>query len=809
MKSVTAAMSNVFADFRYALRALRRQPTFVLIAVLTLTLGIGANTAIFSVVKAVLLNPLPYEDPDQIVVIWETNPEGGLDQVSTPTFLDWQRETRSLGILAAYRQADLSYAGGDEPRDVPALRATPELFDVLAARARVGRTFVADEAVVGADRVVVLSHGFWQRSLGGRDGVVDTTIVLAGEPYTIVGIMSPGFEFPTATRMELWTPLAFDPDDAHGASRRSRSLMVVGRMSPGATAVQTQQEMNVLADRIATEYASTNGGWGVRVVAAHEQLVSAARPALLVLTGAVGFLLLIVCANMANLLLARLSSRRREIAVRGALGAGRWALARPVLAESLILAVTGGALGAMLAVGGLRLLTTLPEGQLPRMDQIRLDGGVLLFTMGLSIAVAVVFGLLPALHASRAGLREQLTESTGATGGFAARRMLSGLVVAEVALALVLMVGAGLMGRSFSRLLEVSPGFDPDNVVAAQVMLPASKYPEGYQRVQFFEEVVDRLRGAPGVQSASAVSNLPMQSVGVTFVLPFNVEGQPPPENEDPRADVRLVTSGLFETMRIPLRRGRFLDARDTAESPRTAVINETMARRYFPDGDPIGQVIENPHGRAEVVGVVADVRYQGLDSEPRKQVYEPLSQSPVNGMALVARTERDPMSFAGALQREIWAVDAQQPIYDLSTLDQLLARAVFLPRLSTALLSWFAFGALLLAALGIYGVLSYAVTQRTREIGLRMALGAKMGQTLGLVIGNSMFLIGTGVAAGLLVATLLARSMAGLLFGVSPFDVPAFAEAAVVLVGAGLAASLIPARRATLVDPIVALRDQ
>ena len=603
MKSVTAAMSNVFADFRYALRALRRQPTFVLIAVLTLTLGIGANTAIFSVVKAVLLNPLPYEDPDQIVVIWETNPEGGLDQVSTPTFLDWQRETRSLGILAAYRQADLSYAGGDEPRDVPALRATPELFDVLAARARVGRTFVADEAVVGADRVVVLSHGFWQRSLGGRDGVVDTTIVLAGEPYTIVGIMPPGFEFPTATRMELWTPLAFDPDDAHGASRRSRSLMVVGRMSPGATAVQTQQEMNVLADRIATEYASTNGGWGVRVVAAHEQLVSAARPALLVLTGAVGFLLLIVCANMANLLLARLSSRRREIAVRGALGAGRWALARPVLAESLILAVTGGALGAMLAVGGLRLLTTLPEGQLPRMDQIRLDGGVLLFTMGLSIAVAVVFGLLPALHASRAGLREQLTESTGATGGFAARRMLSGLVVAEVALALVLMVGAGLMGRSFSRLLEVSPGFDPDNVVAAQVMLPASKYPEGYQRVQFFEEVVDRLRGAPGVQSASAVSNLPMQSVGVTFVLPFNVEGQPPPENEDPRADVRLVTSGLFETMRIPLRRGRFLDARDTAESPRTAVINETMARRYFPDGDPIGQVIENPHGRAEVVG--------------------------------------------------------------------------------------------------------------------------------------------------------------------------------------------------------------
>ena len=374
-------MSHALADFRYACRALRRQPTFVLIAVLTLTLGIGANTAIFSVVKTVLLNPLPYDDPEQIVVLWETNPEGGLDQVSIPTFLDWQRETRSLGSVAAYRQTDLSYAGGDQPRDVPALRATPALFDVLAAGARVGRTFVAEEATMGADRVVVLSHGFWEESLGGRQGVVGSTLVLAGEAHDVVGIMPPGFEFPTATKVELWTPLAFDPNDAHGRSRRSRSLMVVGRMTPGTGAEQTQQEMTVLADRIAGEYASTNEGWGVRVVAAHEQLVSASRPALLVLMGAVAFLLLIVCANMANLLLARLSSRRREMAVRGALGASRWALARPVLAESLILAATGGGLGALVAVGGLRLLTALPEAELPRMDQVGLDGSVLLFTM--------------------------------------------------------------------------------------------------------------------------------------------------------------------------------------------------------------------------------------------------------------------------------------------------------------------------------------------------------------------------------------------------------------------------------------------
>lgn len=801
-------MSHALADFRYALRALRRQPTFVLIAVLTLTLGIGANTAIFSVVKTVLLNPLPYDDPEQIVVLWEINPDGGLDQVSIPTFLDWQRESQHLESVAAYRQVDVSYAGGDEPRDVPALRATPELFDVLSAGARVGRTFVAEEATVGADRVVVLSHRFWEESLGGREGLIGTTLVLGGDAHSIVGIMPPGFEFPTATEVELWTPLAFDPNDAHGRSRRSRSLMVVGRMNPDASAGRTQQEMTVLADRIATEYASTNEGWGVRVVAAHEQLVSASRPALLVLMGAVGFLLLIVCANMANLLLARLSSRGREMAVRGALGASRWELARPVLAESLILAGTGGVLGAAVAFGGLRLLTALPEGQLPRMDQVRLDGGVLLFTIVLSIAVAVVFGLLPALHASRSRLREQLTESTGATGGLGARRMLSTLVVVEVALALVLLVGAGLMTRSFSRLLEVNPGFDPSNVITAQVMLPASKYPERHQRVQFFEAVVARLRGTPGVEAASAVSNLPMQSVGVTFVLPFNVEGQPPPENEDPRADVRMASPGFFETLRVPLRQGRFLDERDTADSPRTMVINETMARRYFPDSDPIGQVIENPHGRAEVVGVVADIRYQGLDSEPKKQVYEPLSQNSVNSMALVARTERDASRLAGTLQREIWAVDAQQPIYDLSTLDQLLARAVFLPRLSTTLLSAFAICALLLAALGIYGVLSYTVTQRTREIGLRTALGAESGRTIALVVGNSMLLIAVGVATGLLAAGILARSMAGVLFGISPFDAVSFTVAAVVLIGAGLAASLIPARRAALVDPMVALRN-
>ncbi len=802
-------MNNWIADLRYAFRALTRQPTFTLIALLTLTLGIGANTAIFSMIKTVLLNPLPYEDPEEIVVLWEVNPEGNLEQVSIPTYIDWRDEAPSVESLAAYRQVIYTYVGDDDPRDVPAVRATPELFAVLEAEARMGRTFMADEAVVDNDHVAVLSHGFWERTLGGREDLVGTTIDLDAEPYTIIGIMPPGFEFPTSTNVELWTPLAFDPNDRHGNSRRARALGVVGRLGPDATLEQTQQEMDVLAARIADEYQSSNDGWGARVVAAHEQLVSASRPALVVLMGAVAFLLLIVCANMANLLLARLSGRRQELAVRGALGAGRWELARPILAESLLLSVTGGVLGLLVAVGGLRLLNTLPAAGLPRIEEVTLDGGVLLFTTAVSILVAIAFGLLPALQASRSQLHANLSSATGATGSFAARRTLSFLVVAEVALALVLLVGAGLMVRSFTKLLQVDPGFEPNNVVAAQVFLPSTTYRQRPEIARFFEDVIARLRGAPGITAASAVSTLPMQPVAVASALPFSVEGRVPPETEDPRADVRMVATGYFETMKISLLEGRFLDERDTADAARTSVINETMARRYFPDRSPVGQFIENPHGRNEVVGVVADVRNQGLDSEAKKQVYLPLRQNPVPAMALVARTERDPMAFASTLQREIWAVDGAQPIYELSTMDQILARAVFLPRLSTTLLALFAGAALLLAALGIYGVLSYSVTQRTREIGLRMALGANAGETVGLIVRNSMSLIVVGVGIGFVAAALLARSMAGILYGISTFDLTAFTVAGLVLLTAGLSASLIPARRAVRIDPLVALRER
>ena len=801
-------MADWLTSFRYAFRTLRRQPIFVLIALVTLALGIGANTALFSIIQAVVLNPLPYDDPEKIVVLWEVNPDGVLDRVSVPTFEDWKADVRSLESVAAYRRADFTFAGSGDPVSVSGVRATPELFAVLKANARLGRTFLPEEGLFGAPRVVVLSDAFWRRVLGAEPGIVGRTIQLDAEPYTVVGVMPPDFEFPTAASAQLWAPLAFDPKDLHGRSRRARSLMVVGRIAANGTPGQAQEEVRLLAARIAADNRDSNEGWSARVVAAHEQLVAASRPALLMLMGAVVFLLLIVCANMANLLLARLSHRRREIAVRGALGGGRWEVARPILAESLLLSIGGGALGWLSAAAGLRLLAALPDARLPRLDQIQLDARVLAFTTVVSIAVGIAFGLLPALQASRGELRDSLSDSFANTATRGARRLLNALIVLEVAVALVLLVGAGLMTRSFTKLLAVNPGFDPGNVIAAQVFLPTTRYRERHRLVQFFEDVVARVRNAPGVTAASAVSILPMNDVGVASALPFSVEGRQPPKSEDPLADVRIVTPGYFETMKIRLLEGRYLDERDGADNPRTSIINETMARRYFPDRSPLGQTIVNPHGKSVVVGVVADVRNQGLDSEPKKQVYLPLRQSPTAGMSVVARTGRDPAAFASAIRNAVWSVDAEQPIYELSTMDQILARAVFLPRMSATLLALFAGAALLLAGLGIYGVLSYAVSQRTREIGLRMALGASGGRTVGLVVRNSLTMLVAGVVIGLVASTLRRPLDRRRALRHQPV------RSAGVLDRCRCAGCrwpdrhFIPAVRATRVDPMIALRE-
>ena len=800
-------MGNLLGDVRYALRSLARQPTFAAVAILTLVLGIGTNTAIFSVIKAVLLNQLPYQRPAQLVVVAEQNPDGNTDLVAPLTFVDWQAQSRAIASMAAFRQLRYAFAGSAEPLNVPSVRATPNIFTLLGVNPMLGRAFLAEEGVTGADRVAVLSRAFWERHYGGSPGAIGRTIQLDAVPYTIVGVMPAEFDFPPSGNIDIWTPLSFDPNDAHGRSRRARSLNVVGRLADGASSEQAQREMTVVASRLATSYPDSNTGWGARVIPAQEQLVTTVRPALLMISAAVGFLLLIVCANVANLILARLSSRRGEIAVRAALGAGRAQLVRQVLAESFVLSAIGGALGLVVAWAGVRFVHALPEGSLPRMQDVRLDGGVLLFALVVSVVVALVFGLVPAIQASRAGLRDTMNAFSGATSGTSGR-LLAGLVVAEVALALMLLVGAGLMTRSFAQLMRVSPGFEPSNLLALQIYLPQAKYKTGIDRTRFYMTAIRRIGALPGVRSAAGVSALPMYPVGIDFALPFTVEGQAAPANgEEPRADIRTATPGYFETMKIALIRGRFIDGRDYQGAPGTIVINETMARRYFNGQDPIGKVVRNPHGKGEVVGIVGDVKHYGLDGGPRAELFMPAWQSPLNGMALIVRTEADPKLFVDTIRREVLAVDAEQPIYAVSTMVDVVARSVFLPRISMLLLGAFAVSALLLAVVGIYGVVSYSVTQRTRELGVRMALGADAPATLRLVLGKSMLLVGAGTICGLLASFALTRAMAGLLYDVSPLDPIVFAAVSMLLATAGFVASLIPARRATRLDPILALR--
>lgn len=800
-------MGSLLGDFRYAFRSLVRQPTFTAVALLTLVLGIGTNTAIFSVIKAVLLNQLPYDDPSKLVVVTERNPDGNADLVAPLTFGDWQAASKTIPSMAAYRQLRYAFAGSGEPLDVPSVRATPNLFTVLRANAMVGRTFTAEEGTPGADRVAVLSQSFWARHFGASPSVIGRTIQLDAQPYTVVGVMPPAFDFPPSGHVDVWTPLSFDPRDMHGRSRKARSLNVVGRLADNASGVQAGREMSVIAANLATSYPDSNAGWGARVIAAQEQLVTTVRPALMLISAAVGFLLLIVCANVANLILARLSGRRTEIAVRAALGAGRWPLVRQVLAESLLLSAVGGALGLFVAWGGVRFVRSLPEGSLPRMQEVQLDGGVLLFAFATSLIVALIFGLTPALQASRAGLRDTVHAFSGTTSR-SGSRLLGGLVVIEVALALVLLVGAGLMTRSFAQLMRVSPGFEPNNLLAVQVYLPQAKYRTAADRTRFYAEAMRRIGEHPGVTAVAGVSALPMYPVGIDFALPFTVEGRPAPANgEEPRADIRMATPGYFETMKMALVRGRFIDDRDRAGAPGAMVINETMARRYFGGEDPIGRVVNNPHGKAEVVGIVGDVKHYGLDREPRAELFLPAWQQSLNGMAFVVRTASDPSGFIDAVRRQVLAVDAEQPIFDASSMVDVVAQSVFLPRISMILLLAFAVTALLLAGVGIYGVVSYTVTARTRELGVRMALGADAGDTLRLVLTRSMLLVGIGTLCGLAVSFALTRVIGGLLYEVSPLDPIVFVGVALVIGACGFAASIIPARRATTVDPIVALR--
>jgi putative ABC transport system permease protein len=804
----------LWQDLRYGVRALWKSPGFAFVAVVALALGVGANTAIFSVVKAVLLKPLPYPESGRLVWLREVNPTNNVpdEPASAPDFNDWRTDARSFDGVAAYADTALTLTGEGEPERIPAAATSANFFRVLGVAPALGRDFVAEEEAAGKNRVVVISHGLWQRRFGANQNVLGQTLTFGGNPYTVVGVAPPDFRNPVpgAKAAEIWLPIAFNFDESR---RRSDFLSVFARLKGGATVEQARAEMSGIGARLAQAYPATNTGWGVSVVTLHERVVGDVRPSLLVLMGVVGFLLLIACANVANLLLARATARRQEIAVRSALGAGRWRLVRQFLTESVLLALAGGGLGLLLAAWGIELLVSFSPGNIPRLNEVGLDKGVLLFTFGVSLATGCLFGLLPALQASKTDLSVSLKEggSRGSTAGRPASRLRNALVVSEIAIAVVLLAGAGLMIRSFAAIREVDPGFRPGHVLTSDYSLPAARYKEDAQIVSFFEQLTAHAAALPGVERVGLVSDIPLSGGG--DIAEFAVEGRPaPPPELVQDAEYRVVSPDYFDVMGIPVVRGQAFTEHDRANVPAVTVINETMARRYFSGEDPIGKRINlgDPAKGSPwrtVVGVVRDIRHESLDKEPYPQMYAPEAQFPRRLMTMVARTSGDPLSLVPALRRDLTSLDKDLPLYNLRTMEQVLADSIARRRFQMLLIAAFAGLGLLLAAVGIYGVISYSVAQRRHEIGVRMALGARAPDILRLVVGQGLGLALAGVGAGLAAAFALTRVMSSLLYGVSAADPLTFAGVALALLGVALAACLVPARRATKVDPMIALR--
>jgi putative ABC transport system permease protein len=811
-------MDTLLHDVRFGARMLRKSPGLTATAIFALALGVGVNTAIFSVVDAVLLRPLPYAEPGRLVSVAGTNARrpGEPLPVSYPNFADWRGQATAFERLAAYDPTDFNLVAGGRPERVKGAVVTSDLFALLGAGPQLGRQFTAEEDVPGAAPAVILSHGLWQRQFGGDPAAVGRALPVGGRPANIVGVMPSGFAFPPgAEPAELWAPMSFN--ETYIAERNMHNLGVVGRLAAGATVEQARAEMEAVAARLAEQYPASNGGWGARVVPLQEHLVGNVRPALLMLLGAVAFVLLIACANVANLLLARASSRRKEMAVRAALGAGRWRVARGLLVESVMLALAAGALGLLLAFWGTDLLVALGPGDLPRIGEVALDERVLLFTLAVSLLTGVGFGLAPAAQASRADLVDALKEGGSNPSARPGGRLRGALVVSEIALALVLLVGAGLLVRSFARLLEVDPGFRPEGVVTMQLQLSDASYAENHQVVSFYDRLLERARGLPGVVEAGLVTTVPLGKGAMA--LTYDVEGRPPaPPNERTSASFDVASPGYFRAMNIPLVRGRTFTDADREGSPAVVIVSETMARRAWPGEDPLGKRITMgasasgpPPPSREVVGVVGDVKHGGLEAEVKEAIYAPYGQVPWPNVTLVARTEADPDATAVAMRAAVRGVSPDQPVYNVRVMEQVVAESVAKPRLYASLLGLFAGLALLLSAMGIYAVMSYTVTQRAHEIGIRMALGARPGDVLRLVVGHGMRLTLVGVAIGLAaafgLARLLASLSASLLFGVSATDPATFGGIALLLAGVALLACWLPARRAARVDPLVALR--
>jgi len=797
-------------DLRYAFRSLRGSPGFTLVVTATLGLGIGLNTAMFSVVDGVLLEPLPYDEPDRVMTLWEANEQLDIpqDRVSAGTYRDWAERAETFEAVGAYSFESLVLGGTEQPERISGARISPSVFDVVGVGPSLGRGFRDDEAVPGNDRVVILSDGFWTQRLGGDPQVLGTTITLDDEPYAVVGVMPPRFEFPPdADDVLLWLPLTID--ERLFDVRAMRVYNVVGKLAPGSSVEQARAEMDVVSRGIAEENPESNRGWGADVTPALEQIVGDVTALVTIIAGAAGLVLLIGCVNVANLVLARSSATQRDYVIRAALGAGSGTLLRKALSESLLLVVLGGGLGVLLAAAGVSVLKGLFPPGLPRADEVRIDGGVLGFALAASVASGILFGLYPAIRSIRPRLVDVLQDSgRGGSAGRGTRRILNAMIAAQVGLALLLVLNAGVMIRSFARLIEVDPGFRTEGVLVAALSLPENDFPDRSSQVQFWNQLVDVAATLPGVDAAGAVSALPMSPLGTDFDLPIRIEGRESPSiAEQPRAGYRSVVPGYFETMGIPLVRGRLLDRFDREEGRPVMVLNESAERLLFPGEDALGQILGVPMaGSIEIVGVVADVRHAGLDAPPGPELYVAFENFPVRDMHLVLHREGDAGELAQAVRAEIATLAPALPLTRVATMDELVSDSVAQPRFNMALLLAFAGCALVLAAVGIYGVISYSVVQRTGEIGIRMALGSDARATFLLVVRETLVYVLLGGAAGLVGSYFLGRVVRGLVFEVSPLDPLTVVGTAAVLVVTAVVAAGLPARRATRVDPVSAL---
>jgi len=812
-------IESLLQDLRYSTRMLVKNPAFTLIAAITLALGIGANTAIFTVVNTVLLRPLPYPESDRLVMVGERNSnqtsnanrDAGLDSVTPPNFVDWISQNQAFESLAAFTNQDFNLTGVGDPERLQGQRVSASLFPSLGIAPMAGRVFLSEEDLLGAQRVVVLSHELWQRRFGGDSSLIGRTLTLDNEVYTVIGIMPPGFSFPSQ-ETELWVPMAFNASELN--NRAAHFLSAMGRLKPGATLAQAQEQMDLIAGRLEQAYPATNTGVGVRLVSLSESMVANSRLVLIILLGAVGFVLLIACTNVANLLLARAAVRERELAIRAALGAGRLRLVRQLFTESVSLALLAGVMGTLLALWGIALLKTFNPGTIPRLNEVSIDWRVLSFTLGISLLTGVVFGLAPALQVSSLNLNRTLKESGRGAGGAAGNRVRGLLVILEVALSLVLLVGAGLLIKSFLRLQNINPGFKPEHLLTMRVDLSAAKAGELHQIASFYQQILEKVQTIPGVQSAGVINLLPVASSGM--VAGLTLEDKPDAEPGQPiLANYRVISPDYFSAMGISLLKGRGLSDQDTANSLGVVVINQTLARKYWGDENPLGKSLKlDSRSSASpwltVIGVVGDVRQSELRADPAPEMYIPYTQPHrryARPRTLVVRTTADPLSVVAAVKSQIWSVDKDQPVYSIRSMEQILSGSLAPRRFNMLLLGFFATIALALAGVGIYGVVSYAVSQRTQEIGVRMALGARQTDILRLVVGRSMMLVLIGIACGMLAAFALTRLISGLLFGVSATDPLTFALIALVLTSVALLACYLPARRATRVDPLVALR--